>query len=270
MSDIRYINNLKVGEKISENTELALFEGIATTDSLNSYFYRMADDSLSNMAQDAKDGDGKPVYANHLKDDRLNMGRTVDASLYKKQVKMLFSILRGLNDVGSDDVIRRLENRITTELSVGHEHAVYKCNLDNTKMKMRGRMEYMPRCEQGHHPGQEMREKGKNITVTATAHGVRLVELSIVGTGADPNTNLIGKLKQDLADDNINGKGLAFLSEFYNLNYNHFFNQLGYNGYTPKQYSIPTPPTPQPKQSPSDALYNSVARRRKEGRLFER
>ena len=104
----------------------------------------------------------------------------------------------------------------------------------------------MPRCEQGHYPGQELREKGKDIIVTATAHGARLRELSIVGAGADPDTNIIGKLKQELADGNLNGKGLAFLSEFYNLNYTHFFNQLGYNGYTPKQYSIPTP---QPKRT---------------------
>ena len=176
MSDIRYINNLKVGEKISENTELALFEGIATTDSLNSYFYRMADDSLSNMAQDAKDGDGKPVYANHLK---CMTGSTWGVRLMRVSTK---SKSRCCFQYCADSTMldlmmssRRLENRITTELSVGHEHAVYKCdNLDNTKMKMRGRMEYMPRCEQGHHPGQEMREKGKNITVTATAHGVRL------------------------------------------------------------------------------------------------
>ena len=263
MSDLRYINNLKVDKKIDENAELVMFEGIATTDSLNSFFYRMAMDSLRNMAQDAKDGDGKPVYPNHRIYD-LNIGRTHDASLYNKRVKMLFSVLRGLNDVGSDDVIKRLENRITTELSVGHKDATYLCDLDNTEMKFRGSMDFMIRCEQGHYPGQELREKDKDITVTATAHGAHLRELSIVGAGADPDTKIIGKLKQELADGNLNGKGLAFLSEFYNLNYNHFFNQLGYNGYTPKQYSLPTP---QPKPSRVDALHADLMARQKHGKF---
>ena len=235
MSDIRYINNLKIDKKIDENAELVMFEGIATTDSLNAYFYRMAMDSLRNMAQDAKDGDGKPVYINHQMRD-LNAGRTHDASLYKKRVKMMFSLLRGLEDIGSDAVIKRLENGITTDLSVGHDDAVYMCDECGNEMNQGW---FIPTCENGHYPGMKFKKSGKDATITATAHGARLRELSVVGVAADPNAKIIGKLKQELADGNLNGKGLAFLTEFYNLNYNHFFNQLGYNGYTPKQYSIP-------------------------------
>ena len=242
MSDLRYINNLKVDKKIDENTELVMFEGIATTDSLNSYFYRMAMDSLRNMAQDAKDGDGKPVYINHDMYD-LNAGRTLDSYLYKKRVKMQFSILRGLEDIGSDAVIKRLENGITTDLSVGHDDAVYMCDECGSEMNQGW---FMPYDESGHYPGMKYKKDGKDAVITATAHKARLRELSVVGVGADPDAKIIGKLKQELADGNLNGPGLAFLSEFYNLNYTHFFNQLGYNGYTPKQYSIPTP---QPKRT---------------------
>lgn len=237
MSDLRYINNLKVGKKIEDNPELVLFEGIATTDSLNSYFYRMHMSSLRNFKRDAEMGDGKPVYINHRTYYDLNAGRTRSASLYNKQVKMEWSILRGLDDIGSDDVIKRLENGVTTDLSIGHENAEYMCDECGENMD---RGWFTPRCENDHYPGKVIKKNGKEITITATAHNANLRELSVVGMGADPDAKVIGKLKQELSDGKLNGKGLAFLSEFYNLNYNSFFNELGYNGYTPKQYSIPS------------------------------
>ena len=236
MSELRYINNLKVGDKIDENAELVLFEGIATTDSLNSYFYRMHSSSLRNMKDDAAKEPGQPVYINHETYRELNAGRTCGASLYNKKVKMEWSILRGLTDIGSDDVIKRLENGVVTDLSVGHYDAKYMCDECGSEMNLGW---YMPMDENGHYPGMVIKKNGKDHTITAEAHNARLRELSVVGMGADPDAKIIGKLKQELSDGEINGKGIAFLSEFYNLNHSNFFNELGYNGYVPKLYSIP-------------------------------
>ena len=236
MSDLRYINNLKVGDKIDENAELVLFEGIASTGSLNSYFYRMHSSSLRNFKEDAAKEPGKPVYINHETYRELNAGRTVGASLYNKKVKMEWSILRGLTDIGSDDVIKRLENNVVTDLSIGHDDAEYMCDECGSEMY---REWFIPIDENGHYPGMTIKKNGKDHTITAVAHNARLRELSIVGMGADPDAKIIGKLKQELSDGEINGKGIAFLSEFYNLNHNNFFNELGYNGYVPKLYSIP-------------------------------
>lgn len=235
MSDVRYIQNLKVGGMTEENDELVSFEGIASTDSLNTYFYRMHISSLRNFRDDAIDG--RPVYSLHRVRENLNLGNTFGANLYGKKVKMQWNILRGLEDINSDDIIKRLVNGVTRELTVGHDFAEYMCN------ECGGRMHtdlFVPMCSKGHCPGMAIRKNGEDHTVTATAHNARLKELSIVGRGADPDTKIIGMLKQELASDNMNAQGLAFLSEFYNLNYNSFFNQLGYNGYPPKQYSIPT------------------------------
>ena len=241
MNDLAYINNLAIGKLIRNDDEFAIFEGYASTQSLNSYNYMMDKSSLRNFVNDAKSAEGRPMYADHSLsnpfDNRAEIGRTFGGTLYAKKAKLEFGVLRDLNDVNSNDIIRRMEKQVSTALSVGHKEAEYKCNICAELMEY---TYYSIEDKNGHYPGQNLKVDGKDTLVTATAFNARLRELSIVGEGADPDAKIIGKLKQELANGNLTPEGLVFMAEFHNINSESFYNNLGYNGYVPKQYSIPS------------------------------
>ena len=188
------------------------YEWIISNDSVDSYLSFMDPlTTLPNFARDAKRG--VPIQKNHDYSE-LQLGRSTGGRFDAKtnQVYADGYILEGLDDIGSDDVIKRLETDTARWVSVGFR-GDYKCSICDSKMSW-----FWGDCNNGHVIGTEVHfdEKGyetddlKKSVRTETVYEKivdgELLEFSPVWRGATPDAELIKTVRSLYADKEIDDK----------------------------------------------------------------
>ena len=197
--DILYtkgFTDLAVDYESMADQDRAVITGIAITTGYVSKMYRFSLPSIQSLATHAKKMDGQngaPVHAMHnIAWDwtDLPIGRTFDAMVRNKEkLQVSFYIKLNVPVPDTNSITDRMNDKTIDSLSVGWAltpNSYFRCDTCDKKMDQGY---FMPRCMNGHFPGKKM-DDGK--IVTATVYGpIRLRELSIVGTGADPRAKIL-------------------------------------------------------------------------------
>lgn len=174
----------------------AVIKGNAISTGYVSKGYRFSLGSLQYLGKDAKkiEGhNGAPVHVMHntMWDwTDLPVGRTFAAMIRNKELLQIsFYLKLDVPNPDTNSIANRIEDHTIDSLSIGWAltpKAYFKCDMCSEKMDQGY---FMPRCKNGHYPNKRM-DDGK--LATATVHGeIRLRELSIVGTGADPRAKIL-------------------------------------------------------------------------------
>lgn len=234
MSDTIFIKNIGIqGAGIVED-DLHYYTGFIQSNSLNTaYFFKLSHESLKSIAKQANRG--VPIYANH-RSYGPPIGKSIAAHLVSEKdierVQSTFFIKDGLADVNSSDHIQRLDTGIVSELSTGFmltEDSRLVCDICNEEMTQKYEWFYAYfEDENGHKLGEKIKQKGKkDQRVTAMLQGaVNLLEYSIVASGADPDTEILEKLQNDINTGIFDTEALAYFAEAQNFETQHFLNSL--------------------------------------------
>ena len=244
---MQYMQNLTIeGGKTVEGA-LHNYQGIFTSTSLNTQNFRLSKKTMSDIVRQANEG--VEVRKSHSWDDPI--GKFTSAWVYDGKGKGNFFIREGLEGPKSDDVIKMIDSEIMGEMSIGFIHTEETevvCDacqqLGNGRQLMKPvfsffGLSFFFECNEGHQTGRKFKLNGEEKTVTYTIEGkVKLREVSVVGTGADPNTDIIKKLQEGLSSQQVLLDDIPYISEYLNIELGQFNQMLGIDPNNPT-YSIP-------------------------------
>ena len=225
-----YIKNMSIEGASAVIDDFHYYNGVIQTTSLNErHFFRCSLETLRSIQEQANAGvhilDGHSHY-------KPALGKSTSASLYAKKVNSTFYVLANVEDVKSNDHIKRLDAGITGELSTGFsftDETKLISDIDDSEMKRVVDWFYVYyEDESGNILGSKLRD---GTRVTAELKGpVNLQEFSIVEKGADPGTKIKKKITENLQNGLFDEGNLEFYAESFNLEYNSFVNSLEYEG----------------------------------------
>ena len=254
--NLHYIENLQIdGAGVSED-EFANYFGTFTSTSLNTRNFQLSPETMADVVKQANKG--TEVRKSHgMWGDAI--GTFLSAYVYKGEGKGNFRIRKDLEGPKSNDVIKMIDAEIMKSMSIGFAHTektkvmcdtCAKLGDDNSQMKPKFTwFSYYFECGEGHILGKKSKVNKKEVLNTATYKGtVQLREVSVVGSGADPNAKIIKKLQEHLHEGILTLEDLPQFSESLNINLGHFNQMLGLE--TPVTYSIPNPQPNQPRGEP--------------------
>ena len=202
--------NLAVDYKSMADQNRVVIKGVAITTGYVSHGFRFSLPSLQSLARHAKKMEGQngaPVHAMHniaFDWTDLPIGRTFNAMIRnKEQLDISFYLKLNVPTPDTNSIADRIDDNTIDSLSIGWaltDKSFFKCDLCDKKMDQGY---FMPQCANGHYPNKKM-DNGK--IATATVHGpVRLRELSIVSTGADPRAKILQETEyQDALREEFN------------------------------------------------------------------
>ena len=245
MSNIHYIENLLIDGAGVTDDEFANYFGTFTSTSRNSRNFSLSPETMADIVKQANAGVEVRKSHSYFQDP---IGTFLSAYVYKGEGKGNFRIRKDLEGPKSNDVIKMIDAEIMKSMSIGFAHTdktkvtCDTCLLlgdENSEMKPKfSWFSYYFECGEGHILGQKSKVNKKEVLNTATYKGtVKLREISVVGTGADPNAKIIKKLQEELQSGNLGLEDLPIFSESLNINLSHFNQLLGLE--TPTAYSIP-------------------------------
>lgn len=250
-----YIPSLKIecqdGTEETEDGQRYYYLGDISTTALNSYFFRFSLGSLRSIRNQANNGTG--VYFQHNTRE-MPSGRTESARLTNERVRTRLFVLDDLEDTGSSEVIRRMNQGIVTDFSIGAIVDRMTCDICGEDLELETDFWfYRRRDRNGHVLGQKTDE---GTRVTGTVQGaVKLLEVSVVGAGADPEAKVVKRLQESLQQQEMTFDELLLYAEVHNLNISNLSNQLSIE--IPKTtFSIPenVKPINQNKKRKGDSL----------------
>ena len=252
MAKAMYIDALQIGSETELNDNFAVFEGVMTSDRLNTKGFKWTAEAMRAIIRQANTGNGVPIYPLHDKLNKFNIGRTRSARVRNGEGLVTFDIQRNQtipNNISTDELIDRMRAGTVDSLSTGTVGGDFICDLDNTpfEFKSDGMFSYSRKCGQGHRLNETVRYEGKNQAATATVKGEpRLQELSVVGSGAIANTKITKQLGEMLSTDEISPDDLYLISEINGFRFNPLMEQLGIAPVVPEFYRDPENDKPIP------------------------
>jgi phage head maturation protease len=227
-----YIDTLQIEREAEGSDDFAVFEGVMTSMQLNTKYFRWSLEALREIVRQANTGNGAPIFPLHDTFREFNIGRTRSARVRNEQGLVTLDIQRGLQmgNTTTDDLISRMVAGTVDSLSTGTIGGDFICDLDGSKFEFNsdGFFFYMRQCGEGHRLGESVRYDGKNQDVTATVKGKpRLLELSVVGSGAIPDAKITKRLGEMLSADEIHPNDLHLISEINGFHFHNLTEQLG-------------------------------------------
>ena len=221
---------------------LHYYNGVIQSTSLNRrYFFNASMQTLRSIQAQANDG--VEILSGHW---GKALGSSVSATLYNQVVNSDFYIIADLEDVNSNDEIKRLDTGSLKGLSTGFmltDESRMICNvcrengLSDKEAEMKQRYSWFSsyfECEAEHVLGSKMRN---GVRVTAELMGaVELLEYSIVSRGADPDAKVKEKIKENMQNGLYDDISIASIAESQGWTYSNFMNSLelgsgsGYSG----------------------------------------
>ena len=271
MNDLHYIENLLIDGAGVQDDEFANYFGTFTSTALNSQNFSLSLKTMKDIVRQANKGVLLRKSHQFYNDP---IGKFLSAYVYNGEGKGNFRIRKDLDGPKSNDVIKMIDADMMGSLSIGFRHTdktkvlcdtCAKLGDENSEMKPKFTwFSYYLECSEGHILGRKSKVNKKEILNTATYHGtVLLDEISVVGTGADPNAKIIKKLQEELQSGTLGLEDLPIFSESLNINLSHFNQMLGLD--PEKTYSIPTnlnpqggEPVPNPLQAVVDELNQTI------------
>ena len=209
------------------------FEGIISTNALDSNFSRMGESTLKNFAKDASAGVRVLDFHDSYK---LPIGGSLKGKYNKEEgtVTSEFYIQKGLSTPlssygNTDDFISAADRGTVKDLSVGFYDHREVC--DHCGSEMRGFWFWLA-DENGHYPGQKIMldEEGKETTatespdkkltekiITTTIEDGRLAEFSLVTMGATPGAEILQKAVAKHEEGTLEPKHIDYISKRYRL-----------------------------------------------------
>ena len=229
MDNLTYTQNLMIDGATETKGDRHGYKGTISSTSLNQQAFHISLETLRNIRDQANVG--VPVHFNHQTYE-FQAGKSTSATLNGEKVNAEFYILAGLDDINSDDVIKRMDEGVVDALSIGFMGGDFYCDLcEDEKMEFRDDGWWFVRaCANGHVLGRMTKDGKKEKLVTAEVRGkVNLREFSVVNRGADPSAKMIKKLQSELSNGTLNETELTFIAETHNFNLNHLCETLGYD-----------------------------------------
>ena len=229
MDNLTYTQNLMIDGASETQGNKHGYKGTISSTSLNQQGFHISKETLGYIAEQANAG--VDVHFNH-NTYQFQAGKSTWAKLVRNKVNAEFYILAGLDDINSDDVIRRMDEGVVDSLSIGFVGGDFYCDLcEDEKMEFRDDGWWFVRmCANGHKLGRMVKDGKKEKLVTAEVRGkVNLREFSVVNRGADPSAKMIKKLQSELSNGTLNETELTFIAETHNFNLNHLCETLGYD-----------------------------------------
>ena len=252
MAKAMYIDTLQIEREAELNDNFAVFEGVMTSDRLNTKGFKWTAEAMRAIIRQANAGNGAPIYPLHDNLNKFNIGRTRSARVRKGEGLVTFDIQRNQtipNNISTNELIERMSAGTVDSLSTGTVGGDFICDLDNTpfEIKSDGMFFYSRKCGQGHRLNETVRYDGKEQVATATVKGEpRLQELSVVGSGAIANTKITKQLGEMLSTDEISPEDLYSISEINGFRFNPLMEQLGIAPVVPEFYRDPENDKPIP------------------------
>ena len=284
MSDKRYEQLLTIkrlqdrdsgdsGSTTPESAESrdANFEGVISTNALDSYYSHMGESTLKNFAKDASAGVRVLDSHDHMK---LPIGGSLNGKYDKESgtVTSKFYIQKGLSTPlssygNTDDFIAAADRGTVKDLSVGFYDHREVCDHCGTEMKG---FWFWVSDENGHYPGQKIfvDESGKETnpedapdkkliekTITTTIEDGRLAEFSLVTMGATPGAEILQKAIAKYEEGSLEEKHIDYISKRYRLDVRSHLATLASNsGQTPPPGigAFQNPPFKSPEAEPDN------------------
>ena len=252
MAKAMYIDTLQIEREAELNDNFAVFEGVMTSDRLNTKGFKWTAGALRSIIKQANAGNGAPIYPLHDDLNKFNIGRTRSARVRNGEGLVTFDIQRNQtipNNISTDELIDRMRAGTVDSLSTGTMGGDFICDLDDTpfEFKSDGMFFYSRQCGQGHRLNETVKYEGKNQAATATVKGEpRLLELSVVGSGAVPNAKITKRLGEMLSTDEISPEDLYSISKINGFRFNPLMEQLGIAPVVPEFYRDPENDKPIP------------------------
>lgn len=234
-----YIQNFEILKEGREREgNLRYYVGLASTQSLNSQSFRMSPEAIAEIVKQLNLGNGKPMYPLHRTYGTFPIGRTVSARQQDGKARTQFYIQAGLETAGTDELISLLDAGTVDSLSLGL-FGDYKCDKCGELMhaSLEGWFSIVRKCDNGHRLGYPDKKTGKTLTATMIPP-IRVLELSVVGAGADPDAKIIKKLQEQLQEGEFDEETLLALAEINNVSFGNLCEQLSFE---PKQRSTSVP-----------------------------
>ena len=265
------LNNFKLDSPMGTTAEgfpKYLFN--LSTGELNERYFRISEETRRHIRNQANAG--VPVYQSHRTYSSHPSGYTINAKMVGGVVQSELYIQPGLTDVGTDELIARLNAGTIRDGSIQFTGGEFISDSDGAVYEyVDDGWFYAFKSKTGKRLGKEY----DGVLETATVHGmVNLMEFSIDGMGADPGAGIVKKLSAHYGND-LDMTELAVISEINGFNLPQFSQRLGYDESTKTFQKIATSVRESqtegnvlraetPQNSPFSASFPSTPPRRKE------
>ena len=248
MSDIHYIENLQIEGAGAKAEGLHNYFGSFTSTGLNLRNFSLSPKTMANIVKQANEGT-ELRKSHQLYSDPI--GKFTSAYVRDGKGHGQFFIREGLEGPKSNDVIKMIDSEIMNSMSIGFAHTdktrvmCDTCRALGEENQMKPKFtwfSYYFECDEGHILGKKAKVNKKEMVCTATYEGeVKLREISVVGSGADPSAKIRKKLQEELQAGTIELADLPIFSESMNIELSRFNQALGLDSPepTPQPYSIP-------------------------------
>ena len=206
-------------EEIAESvgTDLIMFRGTAISNVLNSHFLTFSDEAKRTFAQAFSDGIG--VFKDHITNADNRIGRTERGWISSGEVRVEFGI-----NPAEQEFIQSLTS-LGAELSPTFEPAIDGIVSD------RSGLPFFPYWggyywidENDEMLGDYVKTENGYEPITGTVTKIdRVPELSVVGNGSDPNTNVVRQMSQH---KNMDAHFAASIAQMNGVNKSALINQI--------------------------------------------
>jgi len=201
---------------------LELFRGVALSSSINSHSLQFDSQAMRQVKDAFNEYLG--VFTDHITRALNRVGKTLKSHLRDGNVYVDFGIQPGIEVSHSDDLIRIMSS-LGSELSITFypEDEGIKCGVCGMpQMPYWGGYIWM--CENDHILGDTYKTpEGMERVIGIVEDINRVSELSVVGNGSDPNTEVV---KQILEKSDVSVNLMATIAEMNNLDIKQLSHQL--------------------------------------------
>lgn len=203
---------------------MELFRGTVLSKAVNTHSLYFSDGAMRQVRDELDDGRG--VFTNHNISAENRIGRTLKANFRNGEVKSTFGIIPGLQAANSDDIIK-ISQIAGNEMSIAFypEEDGIECDVCRLGMKPYWGG-YIWMCDNYHMLGERYEDgDGVRRVLGEVVDVDRVSELSVVGNGSDPNTDIVKQITQD-AELNVSLGVMNAMAEINNLDFRQLSHQL--------------------------------------------
>ena len=186
---------------------------------LDTYATEMAESSLRNFVNEARDG---VAFLEGHKGSTLPLGHSYDARMEsmtdRQRVVADIYTVRGvdlniLTYASTNGFIEMLQTRVVRDVSIGFYGGLWRCSICGKDVF--DFSNYDDYCR--HWPGREYEIDGEKVMARATIEDAHLSEISAVYDGATPEAKILRKAKDFVRLGHLDEKAVFGLNNLYNL-----------------------------------------------------